>query len=471
MRIVWATIALGLWTAIAGGQTAPSTAPVEITLHADAPGYRIADQYSGLSYEMQRVLPDADGTYYFRADNGPLVAMFRTLGIRSLRIGGNTADRATIRFPGDKDLDNLFAFAKAAGVKVIFTMRLSGGDPGASAAVAKYIMGRYASEVAGFAIGNEPNIFTHQYREYVTAFTRYSDAILAAVPGARFCGPGSVGTAMNWAGEFAGEFPKAGRLAFVTCHYYPGDNAAKIPDPADLRRKMLSRQWPDEDYRKTADSFVPAVLAKGFSYRLEEVNSAWNGGRKDASDTQASALWGLDFLYWWASHGCDGLNFHTGDFVARLASDRRCDYAAFWSTAHGYDAHPLAYGIKAFDLGGHGRLIPAEIGSNPQNLNLTAYGVLANDGSVFATVINKEYGAAARTGRITLGIGRGHAGKVMFLTAPDNDVAAKSGITIGGDAIHEDGSWQGRWTPLSASIGFAFDLPAASAAVVELSPN
>ena len=217
------------------------------------------------------------------------------------------------------------------------------------------------------------------------------------------------------------------------------------------------------------------VRAKGYGYRLEEANSFWNSGRKDVSDTQGSALWGLDYLYWWASRGCAGINLHTGDYVAREDENARCNYAAFWASAAGYEAHPIAYGIKAFDLGGHGQLVPAVFTDNQDKVNMTAYGVVASDKSLYVTLINKEHDAGAREAKVTIAAKDSYRhGEVMFLVAPHGDVAATSGITLGGALIQEDGTWNGHWTalaPASATGRFTINLPAASAAVVRLRMN
>jgi hypothetical protein len=39
-------------------------------------------------------------------------------------------------------------------------------------------------------------------------------------------------------------------------------------------------------------------------------------------------------------------------------------------------------------------------------------------------------------------------GESLALLAPDNDIRAKSGITLGGASVGEDGSWTGNWNPL-----------------------
>ncbi len=214
---------------------------------------------------------------------------------------------------------------------------------------------------------------------------------------------------------------------------------------------------------------MPAALSNGLRFRLEEANNFYNGGAKDISNTFASALWGLDFLDWWAAHGASGVNFHTGDKVAAGRANRSCWYATFWSSARGYDVHPIGYAIKAFNLGGHGRVEPLTI-SNPDGVNLTAYARREGE-NLFVTILNKDHGAGARTAKVTIvppGIPAGAS--VIFLSAPDNHAAAKTGVTLGGASITDHG-WEGQWTPLAADRTgqCALDVPATSAAIVKLS--
>jgi hypothetical protein len=60
-------------------------------------------------------------------------------------------------------------------------------------------------------------------------------------------------------------------------------------------------------------------------------------------------------------------------------------------------------------------------------------------------------------------------GKAMFLTAPGNDVEARTGVTLGGAALDADGNWSGSWTPLPAPSEagkFEVTVPRSSAAVL-----
>ncbi len=65
------------------------------------------------------LLPDATGGHLFSLTNSPLVTLLTDLALKNLRIGGATVDRPTVAIPANADIDGLFAFARAAGVKVI----------------------------------------------------------------------------------------------------------------------------------------------------------------------------------------------------------------------------------------------------------------------------------------------------------------------------------------------------------------
>jgi hypothetical protein len=136
----------------------------------------------------------------------------------------------------------------------------------------------------------------------------------------------------------------------------------------------------------------------------------------------------------------------------------------------GYRIHPIAYGIKAFDLGGHGMIEPLAI-ANPDALNLTAYAVREGR-SLFVTVINKkDPGAGPRDANVTIAVHCAAGGAMaVFLTAPHDSVSATDGITLGGASIH-DGSWDGKWITLTPHQTGAITVrvPGASAAIIKLS--
>jgi len=482
---MWLTTMAAGWVFLAGVGHA-AAAPVTVTVDATRTGADIAPDFSGLSFETSLLLPSDNGVRYFRPDNQPLITLFHTLGIKHLRIGGNTGDRDWKRSPELADLDSLFAFAREAKVKVIYCLRLHGGDPQAAVQTAKYIMGHYAPLVDCFSIGQEPSAYPveqvdarpaaermgaahekYPYAAYAAGWKTFADAISAAVPGVRFSGPGVHNNA-DWARKFMGDFGRSNHVALITEHLYAGGAGGKVPTPEIGRDRMLGEDF-IRAYQKLYDGFVPLAVSHGLPYRLEEVNNYFNGGATNVSNTYAAALWGLDFMWWWAEHGAAGLNFHTGDRVAAGNALRPSRYTAFYSTTDGFEVRPLGYGLKAFDLGGHGRLLAATV-ANPDQLNLGIHAVREETGGLRLTLINKEHGPAGRSATVTIHlVPPGNApAQVMILTAPAGDLAATSGVTLGGAEIKNDGRWQGAWTPLAGDGNgvFTLELSAATAAIV-----
>src|SRR5260370_27000332 len=138
-----------------GRSTAQS--PVSMTIDQSTTGQMISTDFQGISYEALLIFPDSSGNFLFSGSNTPLINMFKTLGIKSLRIGGNSADNVNDnngQLPADSTceaaekcpiIDNLDAFAQGAGIKIIFTLRLKVFDTTAAAGEAAYIMKHFAS--------------------------------------------------------------------------------------------------------------------------------------------------------------------------------------------------------------------------------------------------------------------------------------------------------------------------------------
>src|SRR5262249_3223808 len=142
------------------------------------------------------------------------------------------------------------------------------------------------------------------------------------------------------------------------------------------------------------------------------------------SDAFIAALWALDCMHWWAAHGAAGVNFQNTEW---LPTD-----TFYLDTSTNYQMHPKAYGIRAFNLGGHGRVASVTV-ENQKNLNLTAYAV-SDPTNLFVTIINREHGTGARNASVHVVSQDLKPGKTatMFLTAPDGNLQATKGITLGG---------------------------------------
>src|ERR1017187_5323229 len=461
-QISFALLLLTLCVVISGAAGAQSDA-VTVTLSPSNPGATISSDFSGLSYEEQDLVP-VSGVYYFVKTNQPLITLFNTLGVKSLRIGGNTADSGTL--PANADIDAFFGFAEAANVKVLYTLRLKTFDAAAANTTATYIMDHYSADMTCFEIGNEPDVYLSSYSTYQSEAQTYIDTISASNPTAKFCGPGGTGGSGTWAASFAQYFASTGKIALVTHHNYFGGAGGSTTGAA--ARNLLLSATMDSNYATNANIYVPTVLSEGLSYRISETNSFYGGGSSGCSNTFAEALWDLDYMYWWANEKAEGLNFHTGDTV----SGGTAYYSFFITTTGGYNVHPGAYGPLAFKLGGHGRIVPVTL-SNPSGMDLTAYGVLASDNSLWVTIVNKTHETGSITADLTIDLGGNYSnGDMWLMQAPNNDDSQTTGITLGGGEVGVNGTWSGTSEPVSVSGGTAtLSLSPASAVVIQFVPG
>ncbi|HEU6449386.1 MAG TPA: hypothetical protein VFV23_13220 [Verrucomicrobiae bacterium] len=467
--------------------------PATISVTVSKPRGEISPDALGLSYETSLMLPDTNGVLYFRPGNKPLVALFKTLGVKSLRIGGNSVDAPKVPIPDEKDIRAFFDFARAAGVKVIYSVRLeestnSGVLPPstatsnveAAAKAARLIHDDYPDVLDCFAIGNEPYYFK-DYAVYSAKWKAIHDAIVAAYPEATFCGPDqnpSPDLDRKMVRDFGGG---SGHLVMITQHSYPFGCAYKNPgakdvsklvpfDAAESREKMLAPAAYGT-YEKIYQGIAAAITNTSVGYRFSECNSYWFSGLKGASDSYASALWAVDYLHWWTDHGADGLDFHNGDRTGGELS-MPCRYAAFVSAKNGYEARPLAYGMKLFDLGGHGKSLAVNVS---ETTNLVAYAALETN-IISVTIINKAHGSSAKKQMVKIKfdtLPRASKVEAIFLRAGNDDIADGSGdVTLGGAPIEADGSWNGRWKRLPRSAVsdnvITITMPPASAAVVKI---
>jgi hypothetical protein len=464
--------------------SASAQSPVTVAISAQSPGFAIPADFGGLSFEMGSELANRNGVsgYLFCATNTQLITLFQNAGIHSLRLGGGSVDQTSVPIPRPADIDNCFAFVKQVGnLGVVYSLRLLNGDPGNDSTtpgdsyLANYIWQNYRSQLVAFAIGNEPDWNSYHtsdpnitnYPSYLNDWRNFAATIRSYVPAALFVGPdtGAYDTTtyyhgQSWTQHFADDEKTSGIIAVITQHYYAGASPGSISAQGAIDA-MLSASWATTNYPWLYSNNLAPVLADGLPYRLTESND-YLGGVTNASNAFASALWALDYMHWWAAHSCSGVNFHNKSW---LVTD-----TVYLDANGGYQINPKAYALKAFDLGGHGFVLPVAL-TNNNGVNLTAYAVGASN-ELFVTIINKEHNAGARDAAVTIvpaGFAPGTA-VAMFLTASNSNVGATSGVTLGGAGITNNASWAGQWTALSTATNgqCTLTVPAASAAVVKI---
>jgi hypothetical protein len=501
--------------------TRPGAHPVTITIDAEHAGPVVPRDFAGLGFERGPLNPGNAGVagYLFSPANDSLVTLFRNLGLRNLRIGGGSVDDmspAGAGSDGFTGIDNLFAFARVADVKVIYTLRLL--SPGAKpirdlktvdAQVAGYIWRRYQENVASFAIGNEPDwhaFHTYDghpadpaiyeqisgvpgsaYSSYRARWQSFAAAVTDAAPGAPLSGPdtGAYGpltytpspdAGVSWTERFASDERDSARIADITQHYYVGGGPGKTTAQQAISN-MLSAEWVNgtaigtqpadttyTPYPWLYANHLAAVAAAGLRYRLTESND-YLGGVPGASNAFASALWALDYLHWWAAHAAAGVNFHNKQwlYTDTIVPDPPV-------TGAGYAVTPKGYGIKAFTLGSAGQVKPVAIG-NADGINLTAY-CIGGTGEDYVTIINKTHGPRAADAAVTIvrpGLGLPSAQLMTLASGAPGDATPHS-ATLGGAAITGDTPWNGKWNALPADPrdGISLTVRATTAAIVRI---
>ena len=463
-------------------------APSAITLDVDTRlrGCAIPADFGGLSFETWAEAPDRSGVtgYLFSATNRHLITLFTNSAIRTLRVGGCTVEGVNATIPSRADIDSLFGFARAAGASVIYSLRLLNGDAATAAATAAYIWTHYQPTLAAFAIGNEPDVKSYlyppfgtgtdpaitDYSSYLAVWRRFVSAVSSAAPGAAFVGPDAAAISGGWAARFVKDAAGSCRLTLATQHEYVGgkpfvNRGREHMSARQAIDNMLSENWVTNKYPFYYEQTAAPIAASGLACRLTEANDYLHGVT-NASNAFASALWALDYMHWWAAHGCAGVDFHNNQHMEWLKTD-----TVYLDSASGeYRVNPKAYALKAFALGSRGWSFPVVIG-DPAGLNLTAYAV-GGPSRLWVTVINKEHGAGARDATVAVlpGGSSPKGAQVMFLTAPKNDAGATNGIALGGASITNHRPWRGRWMRLrpTAEHRYQVTVPATSAAVIEL---
>ncbi len=520
------------WCVLAGALLAQ--APVTLTVDTASRQFRIPDDFAGLGFETKSVVANTYGVTgnFFSPANIELITLFRNTGIRNIRVGGGTVDgsggdeHCVTPTPSFADIDNLFAFARAADIKVIYSVRLLNVSscanpnlPEDDAKIVSYIWQKYRAQLDSFSIGNEPDVHGFHsrpghvvdpaiyestpgvpgsaYASYFTEWQKFAAVIRKAAPGAKFSGPDtavsdtssftpSPAHGVSWTVQFATDLKSSGILAAALQHHYVWG----LPENTTTQEAiddMLSSAWDDDaaigaqpandggsaefhSYPYVYAHVLVPLVAMGVPYRMTEANDCLHGV-PGASNGFASALWALDYMHWWAAHHMAGVNFHNNPWLPTDTIVPDPAPCAATGCAN-YRVAPKAYGIRAFDLGSHGSVEPVAI-ANRQKINLTAYAV-GSSRELYVTIINKTHSTthdAMAAAVVIEAAGFDGAGvDAMVLTDGEPGNAALSTATLGGATITNHAPWSGKWTPLGRVRNgkFALRVDSTTAVIVRI---
>ncbi|MEK6397444.1 MAG: hypothetical protein V4734_05100, partial [Terriglobus sp.] len=189
--------------------------------------------------------------------------------------------------------------------------------------------------------------------------------------------------------------------------------------------------------------------------------------QQDLLHEYAASLWVLDYLCYDATHTeLAGMNLHNGP----IGSNGYNTFSPI-GPAHAYTLSAVGYGMFAFSRGAHGTPIETEVDSNPSQLNFSAYGVQAKDGSIYLYLLNKSWNGNVKDAEVSLPAQQYRHADIMYLKQNDSDPRAAGGITLGGQPVRPDGTWRGRYTIRNRKPEentFHIALPHLQAAIVHL---
>ena len=304
--------------ALPAGDRNPQPKPrgpiIRASLRVSAEPAGVIDPYfAGFSYEKNALWEPL-----FTDSNTDLIGLFRRLGVGVLRIGGNSVERNVWTPNGagqtrgqiaPGDVDRLAGFVKATGWKCLYGVNLEGvahrtTSPDLAAEEVAYAAGQLGSSLLGIEIGNECDLYGHPQNAYagnwsldrfIALWDSFRSAILAKTPHVPITGPASASNYANWTIPF-GKAVTDKQITLLTQHYYRGNGQL----PSATAEFLIT---PDPKLEKKLASLNAGAKEIGVPYRMAECNSYYHGGANGVSNSYASSLWVIDFLFDCALNG------------------------------------------------------------------------------------------------------------------------------------------------------------------------
>jgi hypothetical protein len=449
-----------------GSSTPVSPAPfVHGSLTVDSsPIGAIPPRFIGLSYEKLAM------TYgYFHPSNHNLIAMFRLLGAGVLRIGGGSVDQLlwTTNATGNHaqitsaDIKALAGFLQATGWLCLYGVNLITSTPALAAEEVAAAVSALGGNLFGIELGNEPDEYgvtqgflagDWNYQDFVALWNSFHSAIVQVAPNVAFTGPATGGG--NHITSWTLPFDQAvmpSKLTLLTQHYYRASGAS----PTSTASFLIS---PDTQLVGDLAILNAGAQQLGLPYRVSECNSFYNGGAPGVSNSYASSLWVIDFLFDSALGGASGVNMHGGGNAPGYTPIADDSGAVI-------EARPEYYGLLLFSLVGPGALLASQLSAG--SVDSTAYAVKVANGDLNLVVVNKD---TVQTLTLTIETGNNIRMATMQIMT-GSSLAALSGVTIQGATVNSDGSFAPATPGVLTSAGAqtTCSIPPLSAGLITIS--
>ncbi len=423
----------------------------------------IPSRFMGLSYEKL-----AMSYGYFHASNRNLIALFRHLGAGVLRLGGGYVDRllwtpnanGTHQQISPTNVKNLAGFLQSTGWLCLYAINLATSTPALAAEEVAFAVSTLGESLLGIEIGNEPDEYgvasgffpgNWTIQDFLSRWGAFRSAILQAAPHVPITGPAAGGGnhISTWTLPFA-QIVTPSELTLLTQHYY----RAQGTSPTSTASFLIS---PDTQLTTDLGVLKAGAQQLGIPYRISECNSFSYGGAAGVSNSYASSLWVLDFLFNTAMAGATGVNMHGGGNAPGYTPIADDSGAVI-------EARPEYYGLLLFALAGTGTLLETQLSAG--SVDATAYAVRTPSGGLNLILVNKD-----SLQNLTLTIQANQpiqTASMQIMTGPS--LAALSGVTIQGATMNKDGSFApaspGSLTP--AGDRTTCFIPALSAALISI---
>ncbi len=307
--------------------------------------------------------------------------------------------------------------------------------------------------------GNSGSYFAGNWSlsQFETLWGQYRSAILATTPSVPITGPASAGSESSWTVPFGQSVTKS-EITLLTQHYYRANGEL----PTSTAAYLIT---PDSTLVNDLAILQAGATGTGVPYRMSECNSFYNGGSNGVSDSYASSLWVIDYLFNCAQGGASGVNFHGGGNSAGYTPIAD-------SSGVVVGARPEYYGILLFTLAGTGTLYLTQVSAS--SLNVTAYAVKSSTGGLNVVIVNKDLTQNLQVA-VTLPQGVSTATLVAMTqlssgaTAPS--LSATSGVMIQGASVGVDGTFSpgAAYTLQPSGTQVTCYVPALSAVLVQVS--
>jgi hypothetical protein len=418
-----------------GGQGVATAAGVTVMVDPAKPGTSFPADAIGLSYEMRTV-----GEKGFDPKVGNQVALFQTLGVHNIRIGGNTVNYGTFWQPGGKpvppwasiiigpeDAARVGAFAKAANTKVAWAVNLQHVDAASIEDQLGVVMKEFGDNLHSIQCGNEPNsptVFGDDYGAFKSAFDICKTALKGRI---KISGPDTYGGGGAWNARFADD--EAPVLTELNYHYYTGAKTlAALLAPGAVSGALGAIR-----------SSLAAAKAHNLTYRTDESNAEAGGGVHGVADVYAAALWSMHYALATAEAGA-GINFHgfMGVCGHPTVNGKNSYYTPVCAAndadalAKVLSAAPEFYGLWMANHLGPGEFLPTTVAGGP----VVAFAVKGDDGATRVALIEASATGGSVPVKIDLAGATGPA-RILHMTGPALDAA--SGVKIQGASVGRDG--------------------------------